>query len=50
MTRVGRVFEPVAANRAVYERLYREVYLKMYRRLQPMYRDIARITGYPQRV
>ncbi|CAN7310362.1 FGGY-family carbohydrate kinase [Massilia sp. LjRoot122] len=49
MTRVGRVFEPIAANHAVYDRLYREVYLKMYRRLQPMYRDIARITGYPQR-
>jgi sugar (pentulose or hexulose) kinase len=48
MTRVGRVFEPIAANRAVYERLYREVYLKMYRQLQPMYRDIARITGYPK--
>ncbi|WP_020654171.1 FGGY-family carbohydrate kinase [Massilia niastensis] len=47
MTRVGKVFHPVAANRAIYERLYREVYLKMYRRLQPMYRDIARITGYP---
>ena len=48
MTRVGKVFEPIAANHAVYERLYREVYLKMYRRLQPMYRDIARITGYPK--
>ncbi|MCC2958609.1 FGGY-family carbohydrate kinase [Massilia sp. IC2-477] len=50
MTRVGRVFEPISANQAVYERLYREVYLKMYRQLQPMYRDIARITGYPQQV
>jgi len=48
MTRVGRVFEPVPENRAIYERLYRDVYLKMYRRLQPMYRDIARITGYPR--
>jgi sugar (pentulose or hexulose) kinase len=48
MTRVGKVFEPIAANRAVYDRLYREVYLKMYRQLQPMYRDIARITGYPK--
>lgn len=35
MTRVGRVFEPVAANQAVYE---------------PLYRDIARITGYPRQV
>lgn len=48
MTRVGKVFEPIPANRAIYERLYREVYLKMYRQLQPMYRDIARITGYPR--
>ncbi|MBQ5948098.1 FGGY-family carbohydrate kinase [Massilia sp. ST3] len=49
MTRVGRVFEPIPENRAIYERLYRDVYVKMYRRLQPMYRDIARITGYPVR-
>ena len=47
MTRVGRVFEPVAANRAIYDRLYRRVYRKMYARLQPMYREIAEITGYP---
>jgi len=48
MTRVGRVFEPVAANRAVYDRLYKEVYCRMYRRLQPLYQDIAAITGYPR--
>jgi sugar (pentulose or hexulose) kinase len=47
MTRVGRVFEPVSANREIYERLYSQVYKKMYRQLQPLYRDIARITGYP---
>ncbi|MDT0131451.1 hypothetical protein FPK48_31780, partial [Acinetobacter baumannii] len=41
MTRVGRVFEPIPGNRKVYERLYRDVYLQMYRRLKPMYRDIA---------
>jgi sugar (pentulose or hexulose) kinase len=50
MTRVGRVFEPVAANRDIYDRLYRRVYRKMYARLQPMYREIAAITGYPQQV
>jgi sugar (pentulose or hexulose) kinase len=49
MTRVGRVFEPVPAHRDVYERLYRRVYLKMYRQLQPLYREIAAITGYPKR-
>lgn len=48
MTRVGKVFEPIAGNRAIYERLYRDVYLRMYRQLRPMYRDIARITGYPR--
>jgi len=47
MTRVGRVFEPVPAHRDVYDRLYRQVYLKMYRQLQPLYREIAAITGYP---
>ena len=47
MTRIGRVFEPIAANHAIYERLYRRVYQKMYARLQPMYAEIAAITGYP---
>lgn len=50
MTRPGRVFQPIAANRQIYERLYRRVYLKMYKRLQPMYQDIADITGYPERL
>jgi ribulose kinase len=48
MTRVGRVFEPIAVNQAMYEQLYRKVYRKMYARLQPMYRQIAEITGYPK--
>ena len=47
MTRVGRVFEPIEANRQVYERLYRRVYRRMYARLKPLYREIAEITGYP---
>ncbi|MES2325589.1 MAG: FGGY-family carbohydrate kinase [Pseudomonadota bacterium] len=48
MTRVGRVFEPIAANHAMYEKLYQRVYRKMYARLQPMYSEIADITGYPK--
>jgi len=48
MTRVGRVFEPIAANHAMYEKLYQRVYRKMYVRLQPMYSEIADITGYPK--
>lgn len=50
MTRVGRVFAPIEANRAIYDRLYQQVYRRMYRQLQPLYRDIAAITGYPGNV
>jgi sugar (pentulose or hexulose) kinase len=48
MTRVGRVFEPVAANREIYDLLYKQVYRRMYRQLQPLYKEIAGITGYPE--
>ncbi|HET8883248.1 MAG TPA: FGGY-family carbohydrate kinase [Solimonas sp.] len=47
MTRVGRRFEPDPAAVKVYDALYREVYSRMYGRLQPLYRSIRRITGYP---
>jgi len=47
MTRVGQVFEPNPEAHAVYQRLYREVYQRMYARLQPLYRSIREITGYP---
>ncbi len=48
MTRVGRVFHPIPANQAMYDQLYKRVYRKMYARLQPMYQEIAEITGYPK--
>jgi sugar (pentulose or hexulose) kinase len=48
MTRVGSQFEPDDRNRMLYDGLYREVYLKMYRRLRPLYEHIRRITGYPK--
>jgi len=47
MTRVGDVFEPVPANVDIYRELYGKVYLKLYNRLQPLYRRIRDITGYP---
>jgi sugar (pentulose or hexulose) kinase len=47
MTGVGRVFEPVAANVQRYDQLYRSVYRPLYARLQPLYRSIREITGYP---
>jgi sugar (pentulose or hexulose) kinase len=48
MTRVGRTFEPDPATRQVYDELYERVYLKMYKRLRPLYEEIRRITGYPK--
>lgn len=47
MTRIERVFEPVADNAATYDALYGRVYRHMYRRLEPLYAEIQRITGYP---
>jgi sugar (pentulose or hexulose) kinase len=47
MTRVGQVFMPQPEAQARYERLYRQVYLRMYRQLRPLYRSIREITGYP---
>ncbi len=47
MTHKGAVFEPIAENVAIYEKLYTEVYLKMYERLSPLYGSIREITGYP---
>ncbi|MFI4940963.1 MAG: FGGY-family carbohydrate kinase, partial [Burkholderiales bacterium] len=48
MTRIGRVFEPIPANRKIYDELYTRVYQKMYPCLQPLYREIQKITGYPR--
>lgn len=45
MTHPGKVFEPEPGTHAVYDRLYNEVYLKMYRQLQPFYRVIREISG-----
>ncbi len=47
MTRTERIFEPNPEHRAIYEGLYQKVYLQMYKRLQPLYQEIQKITGYP---
>lgn len=48
MTRVGDRFEPDPERQALYDRLYREVYQRMYSRLSPLYHRIRDITGYPE--
>jgi len=47
MARTGQVFQPEPEHARTYEQLYRRVYCRMYERLQPLYRDIREITGYP---
>lgn len=49
MTHVGEVFDPDPATRDIYDGLYRRVYRQMYKRLQPLYEEIQKITGYPAR-
>ncbi len=47
MTRIAETREPSPIAHAVYEDLYRNVYLRLYERLRPLYAEIRRITGYP---
>ena len=47
MVHLADRFEPDTAAHRVYEDLYQTVYLAMYERLRPLYREIRRITGYP---
>jgi sugar (pentulose or hexulose) kinase len=47
MTHRGAVFTPIADNVRIYDRIYREVYCKLYGRLGPLYKSIRTITGYP---
>ena len=48
MTRVGQVFDPDPVTHELYDNLYRRVYLKLYERMKPLYKEIRDITGYPQ--
>jgi sugar (pentulose or hexulose) kinase len=47
MTHIGKTFEPNPENSKIYDELYNRVYLKMYDRLVPLYKEIQDITGYP---
>ncbi len=49
MTHLGDEFVPIDVNVQLYKRLYNEVYLKMYKRLKPLYQSIQDITGYPSK-
>ena len=42
------VFMPILENAKLYESLYKEVYLEMYKSLSPLYKKIQEITSYPE--
>jgi sugar (pentulose or hexulose) kinase len=48
MSRPGRTFTPIAQNVRLYDRLYSEVYVRMYPRLARLYLSIRHITNYPR--
>lgn len=48
MTRPARTFAPDPARAALYRDLHERVYLRLYDRLDPLYREIQQITGYPE--
>ncbi len=48
MTSVQHSYMPDEKTRAIYGRLFHEVYLKMYKRLKPLYNSIKEITNYPE--
>ncbi len=41
-------FDPDIRNVSIYRQLYERVYLKIYKALAPLYREIRDITGYPE--
>ncbi len=43
MTRVGQVFQPQPQQVKTYDQLYRRVYQRMYRQLQPLYQELQNL-------
>ncbi|MDO9235024.1 MAG: FGGY-family carbohydrate kinase [Aquabacterium sp.] len=48
MSHKGQVFHPQEDHANTYDRIYREVYSRMYDRLAPLYKSIRHITHYPK--
>ena len=48
MVAYERVFKPNHRNVVIYKELYERVYKKMYKVLSPLYKEIQKITGYPE--
>jgi sugar (pentulose or hexulose) kinase len=44
----AHTFEPNPKNIKMYKALYKDIYLKMYKKLEPLYKRIREITNYPE--
>jgi sugar (pentulose or hexulose) kinase len=49
MVRYGRSYRPDPVHAGLYQQLYRRVYLRLHRQLQPLYDEIRQILNYPER-
>jgi ribulose kinase len=47
MVRKGKTFMPNAQSHRIYTQLFNDVYKKSFNVMEPIYRRIAQITGYP---
>jgi sugar (pentulose or hexulose) kinase len=47
MVHCGKRFEPRQEQVSIYNKLFKQVYQKLYKQLRPSYRAIRNITGYP---
>ena len=47
MVKKGKTFMPNPQNHRIYTELFHDVYKKLFTNMEPMYRRIAQITGYP---
>jgi sugar (pentulose or hexulose) kinase len=50
MTHTGEQFLPEGKNAEIYSQLYENVYKRMYKHLQPLYKEIRNVTGYPPKI
>lgn len=48
MTRVSHIYEPDTENSKIYKELFEKVYMKLYKKMKPLYEDIRSITNYPE--
>jgi len=47
MTKISKTYEPDPENSKIYNELFEKVYMKMYKKMKPLYEDIRNITNYP---